>query len=45
MSSKSSDSCVSKSAKSAAGLKPSYIHEIVGVYLNITCGSVTGVSI
>ena len=37
MASKSSDCRVSKS-----GLKPTYIHDNVGVYLSISCGSVTG---
>ena len=37
MSSMSRDSRVSKS-----GLKPTYSHDGVGVYLSITCGSVAG---
>ena len=37
MASKSSDCRVSKS-----GLKPTYIHDNVGVYLSIPCSSVTG---
>ena len=42
MSSKSSGSRVSKSAESAVGLKPTYIHDNRWGLFNITCGSVSG---